>query len=188
MINDVSKMTAEAADKMKKAIQAVASEFMTVRTGRASASILDRITVDYYGTKSPLKAVASIMVPESQLLVIQPWDKSAIPSIEKAILQSDLGLTPSNDGKIIRLPFPPLTEERRKEIVKIVKKYTESGRVAIRNVRREANDHLKNAEKDKDISEDELKRSQDKIQEYTDKYISEIDEMLKVKEKEIMEV
>ncbi len=188
MTNDVSKILAEADGKMKKAVLAVGNEFMTVRTGRATASILDRVTVDCYGAQSPLKAVASIMVPEPQLIVIQPWDKSTIASIEKAILQSDLGLTPANDGKVIRLPFPPLTEERRKEIARIVKKYAESGRVAVRNVRREANDHFKQAERDKEISEDELRRAQEKIQEHTDKYISEIDDMLKVKEKEIMEV
>jgi len=188
MSDDISKITNEALDKMKKGVLAVGAEFMTIRTGRASASILDRVVVDYYGTKSPLKTVASIMVPEPQLIVIQPWDKSAIPSIEKAILQSDLGLTPSNDGKIVRLPFPPLTEERRKEMVKLVKKMAEGGRVAIRNVRREANDHLKHLEKEKKISEDDLKRAQDKIQELTDKYISELDEMLKTKEEEIMEV
>lgn len=188
MSDDISNIITEADDKMKKAVLAVANEFMTVRTGRASASILDRVMVDYYGTKSVLKTVASIMVPEPQLIVIQPWDKSSLASIEKAILQSDLGLTPSNDGKVIRLPFPPLTEERRKEIVKIVKKIAEGGRVAVRNVRREANDHLKHLEKEKEISEDDLKRAQDKIQEYTDKYVSEIDDMLKVKEEEIMEV
>ncbi len=188
MNSDVSSIISSAVDRMKKAVAAVGSEFMTVRTGRASAAILDRITVDYYGTQSPLKAVANIMVPESQLIVIQPWDKSTIVNIEKAILQSDLGLTPSNDGKVIRLPFPPLTEERRKEIVKIVKKYTESGRVAIRNIRRDANEHLKQAEKDKDISEDDLRRAQEKIQDHTDKFGAEIDEMFGVKEKEIMEV
>jgi len=188
MNGDISKITNEAEDRMKKAVSAVAAEFMTVRTGRASAAILDRITVDYYGTQSPLKAVANIMVPEPQLIVIQPWDKSVIPNVEKAILQSDLGLTPSNDGTVIRLPFPPLTEERRKDIVKIVKKYAEGGRVAIRNIRRDANDHLKQAEKNKEISEDDLKRAQDNVQELTDKYINEIDEMLSTKENEVMEV
>jgi len=187
-MNDVSLIINDAVDKMKKGLTAVGAEFRTVRTGRASAAILDRVIVDYYGTQSPLKAVANIVVPEPQLIVIQPWDKSVIPDIERAILQSDLGITPSNDGKIIRLPFPPLTEERRKEIVKIVRKYAENGRVSIRNIRREANDHLRHAEKDKEISEDDLRRAQEQIQEHTDKYIAEIDEMLKAKEKEIMEV
>ncbi len=188
MNHDVPSIIDDAVNKMKKALAAVGAEFRTVRTGRASAAILDRIVVDYYGTQSPLKAVANIVVPEPQLIVIQPWDKSVIPDIEKAILQSDLGITPSNDGKIIRLPFPPLTEERRKEIVKIVKKYAENGRISVRNIRRDANDQLKQAEKDKEISEDDLRRAQEQIQEQTDKYIAEMDEMLKAKEKEIMEV
>lgn len=188
MSNGVSSIIGEAENKMKKAVTALGNEFMTVRTGRASTAILDHVVVEYYGTQSALRAVANIMVPEPQLIVIQPWDKSSIADIEKAILQSNLGLTPSNDGKVIRLPFPPLTEERRKEIVKIVKKYAENGRVSVRNIRREANEHLKKAEKDKEISEDDLRRSQEQTQEYTNKYIAEIDEMLAVKEKEIMEV
>ncbi|MEW6188704.1 MAG: ribosome recycling factor [Actinomycetota bacterium] len=171
---------------MKKAIAATGGEFTGVRTGRASASLLDRVMVDYYGTKTPLNQLATVMVPEPQLIVIQPWDKSSIGNIEKAILKSDLGLTPSSDGNVIRLPFPPLTEERRKELVRVVRKMAEEGRIAIRNVRRDAKEALEDLKKDGEISEDEFERAKEKLQKITDKYVSEIDEMLKHKEEEIM--
>lgn len=173
---------------MEKAVIATGHELAGIRTGRASTAILDRIFIDYYGTKTSLKQVASINTPESQLLVVQPWDKSILSTVEKAILQSDLGLTPSNDGQVIRLPFPPLSEERRKELVKVAKKIGEDGRIAVRNIRRDANDHLRHKEKDHEISEDDLERAQEEVQKLTDKYIAEIDEMLGVKEREIMEV
>ncbi|HEX21792.1 MAG TPA: ribosome recycling factor [Actinobacteria bacterium] len=185
MINEVIK---NARERMKKAIIATGHELAGVRTGRASASILDRINIDYYGTKTPINQAASISVPESQLLLIQPWDKSIIAEIEKAILNSDLGITPANDGQVIRLPFPPLSEERRKELVKIVKKYAEEGRVAVRNIRRDANEHLKKEEKNHEISEDDLARAEDEVQKLTDGKIKDIDDLLTMKEKEIMEV
>lgn len=185
MVQDV---LAQSEEKMKKAVSAVKSEFAGVRTGRASAALFDRITVDYYGTKTPLKQMASISTPEAQTAIIQPWDKTAIPAIEKAIMASDLGVTPSNDGNIIRVPFPPLSEERRKDFVKLVKKMAEDGKVAIRNVRHEARDDLKDLEEEKMISEDERKRAEKKIDELTEKYVKEIDALLQHKEKEIMEV
>lgn len=185
MIKDI---VDNAGNRMEKAVAATGHEFSGVRTGRASTVILDRVFVDYYGTKTPLKQVANINVPEPQLLVIQPWDKSVMGAIEKAIMQSDLGLTPSNDGQVIRLPFPPLSEERRKDMVKLVKKLGEEGKVAVRNIRRDANEHLKDSEKQHEISENELERGQDEVQDLTDRYISEIDELLKIKEKEVMEV
>jgi len=177
-----------AKEKMKKAVIATGHELAGVRTGRASANILDRINIDYYGTKTPINQAAGISVPEPQLLVIQPWDKSIMAEIEKAILNSDLGITPSNDGEVIRLPFPPLSEERRKELVKIVKKYAEEGRVAVRNIRRDANEHLKKEEKRHEISEDDLERAEKEVQKLTDSRIKEIDELFRMKEKEIMKV
>lgn len=182
------KIVAEAEEKMKKRVAGCAAELATVRTGRASAAILDRIVVDYYGTKTALKQMATITVPEPQLMVIQPWDKNVLSEIEKALLQSDLGLTPNNDGTVIRLSFPPLSEERRQELVKITKKIAEEGRVSIRQVRRETNENLKKLEKDKVMSEDERERTQEDIQKITDKYIAEVDELLKHKEEAIMEV
>ena len=182
------KIVAETEEKMKKRVGGCAAELATVRTGRASAAILDRIVVDYYGTKTALKQMATITVPEPQLMVIQPWDKNVLSEIEKALLQSDLGLTPNNDGTVIRLSFPPLSEERRQELVKITKKIAEEGRVSIRQVRRETNENLKKLEKDKVMSEDERERTQEDIQKLTDKYIAEVDELLKHKEEAIMEV
>lgn len=184
----VDKILNEAESKMKKAILALSSEFSTVRTGRASPALLDRIMVDYYGSQAPLNQVATISVPESRMLMIQPWDKSAMENIEKAILQSDLGLTPSNDGTIIRLPIPSLDEERRKNLAKIIKGMAEEGRIAIRNIRRDANEHLKSLEKKHEISEDDLKRFQEKVQKITDKHINEVDTMLSNKDTEIKEV
>lgn len=174
--------------RMQKAVAAAGHELASIRTGRASTGLLERISVDYYGAKTPLNQVATITVPESQLLVIQPWDKSSMGAIEKAILQSDLGLTPANDGNVIRVPFPALNEERRRDLVKMAKKLAEDGRVAIRNVRRDANDHIKAKEKAHEISEDDSKGSHDETQKITDKHISEIDHLLAAKEKEIMEV
>ena len=177
----------EANNKMGKAIAAFQRDLARVRTGRASAALLDGINVDYYGTSMPLNQVASVAIPESRLLTIQPWDSKILGDIEKAILKSDLGLTPANDGKIIRVNIPPLTEERRKELVRLVKKMAEECRVAIRNIRRDAIERLKARKKDKEISEDELFRSQDDVQKVTDKHIKEIEGIIAEKEKEILE-
>jgi ribosome recycling factor len=173
---------------MEKTMSAMKLALQKVRTGRASIGILDGIMVDYYGTMTPLKQLATLAVPESRLITIQPWDKGAITAIEKAIMKSELGLTPANDGKIIRVPIPPLNEERRRDLVKMVKKMAEEYRVEIRNHRRDANAMLKDLEKEKEISQDGLKSGQDKVQEFTDDYIKKVDSMLSEKEKEIMEV
>lgn len=178
----------EAQARMNKAVVSTSHELAGVRTGRASASILDRVIVDYYGTKTPLKQVANISVPEAQLIIIQPWDKSVMGAVEKAIINADLGLNPSNDGQVIRLPFPPLTEDRRREMVKLVKNYCEEGKVAVRNIRRDANEDLKMSEKSHDITEDDLEDDKHSIQKFTDKAIAEIDELFKVKEKELLEI
>ncbi len=177
----------EANNKMGKTIAAFQRDLARVRTGRASTALLDGINVDYYGTSMPLNQVASVAIPESRLLTIQPWDSKILGDIEKAILKSDLGLTPANDGKIIRVNIPPLTEERRKELVRLVKKMAEECRVAIRNIRRDAIERLKARKKDKEISEDELFRSQDDVQKVTDKHIKEIEGIIAEKEKEILE-
>ena len=174
--------------KMQKAVDVLKGEFGGIRTGRANAALLDGIKVLSYGNPTPLNQVAGISVPEARLIVISPWDKSLMGEIEKAIMKSDLGLTPANDGKVIRLPIPTLTEERRHELVKVVKKMSEESKVAIRNIRREANDEIKKLEKDKKISEDDSRKAHDKTQVATDKYIAMIDEVLKKKDKEIMEV
>ena len=173
-------------ERMKKSIQALKDEFNTIRTGRASASLFDKIRVDYYGEKSPLSQVATVSIPEARLVVIQPWDKNLIGEIEKAIQKSELSLNPSNDGKVIRIAIPPLTEERRKELAKHAKAVAEQSRVAVRNIRRDGNDELKST-KDGTITEDELKASEDSIQKETDKFIQEINKILEDKEKEIME-
>ncbi|WP_100403040.1 ribosome recycling factor [Bacillus sp. FJAT-42315] len=175
-------------DKMTKAIQAFTRELASIRAGRASASLLDRVTVEYYGAPTPVNQLASVSVPEARLLVIQPYDKTALGDIEKAILKSDLGLNPSNDGSVIRLAFPALTEERRKELAKLVKKEAEDAKVAIRNVRRDANEDLKKLEKAGDITEDALRGHTEDVQKQTDQFITKIDEIAKDKEKEIMEV
>ncbi|MED4401501.1 ribosome recycling factor [Metabacillus fastidiosus] len=185
MSNQVISTTKE---KMEKAVAAYGRELATVRAGRASASLLDKITVDYYGAPTPVNQMASISTPEARLLVIQPYDKTIIGDIEKAILKSDLGLTPTSDGSIIRLSVPALTEERRKELVKLVKKYGEEAKIAVRNVRRDGNDDLKKLEKNGDITEDELRGLTDDIQKLTDKFIENVDSLTKDKEKEIMEV
>lgn len=181
-------LIAEAEANMKKTVEVVKKEFASLRAGRATPALLDKINVNYYGTPTPLNQLANISVPEARLLVIQPWDKSALPEIEKAILKSDLGITPSSDGTVVRLQIPQLTKERRAELVKVIKKKAEEGRVAIRNVRRDTNDALKAREKKGEISEDELKRSQDEVQKITDKYIKEIDTLLQNKEQEIMSI
>jgi ribosome recycling factor len=178
----------QAEEKMEKAIGALKRELSTLRAGRANPSLLERIQVDYYGTPTPINQMAGITVPEARLLVIQPYDKSVMGDIEKAILKSDLGLTPSNDGQVIRIAIPPLTEERRKELVKLVKKFGEEAKVALRNIRRDANDDLKKLEKDAEITEDELRRYNDDVQKLTDKFTAEVDSVTSNKEKEIMEV
>jgi len=173
-------------DRMSKAIEHYRHELATIRTGRASISILDGIKVDYYGTPTPLNNIAHITVPEGQLIVIQPFDPKSLELIERALISSDIGLTPNNDGNVIRLQIPSLTEERRKELVKVVHKIVEEGRVSIRNIRRDANDHLKKSEKDNELSEDNLKRAMDNIQEMTDDYIKNLNEVQDNKEKEIL--
>jgi len=183
MIDD---LIADATRRMDKSIEATHEHFNTLRTGRASAALLDRITVDYYGTQTPLKQLASINVPEPRSLTVQPFDPSSIKAIEKAIMESDLGLTPSNDGKMVRLPVPQLTEERRKDLVRVARQMAEEGRVAVRNVRRDGMDHLKQDEKKHEISEDERKRLEHEVQKLTDDTIREIDELAQAKEKEIL--
>jgi len=175
-------------DKMESSIDALKRELVKIRTGRASLSLLDGIKVDAYGSQMPLDQVGTLTIPESSMIAIKPWDPQMLPAIEKAILASDLGLTPANDGNVIRLVIPPLTEERRKELVKQVKKIGEEFKVAIRNVRREANDSLKKLKKDKEISEDDMFRLQDDAQKATDGYIKQVDEIVAGKEKEVMEV
>jgi ribosome recycling factor len=173
---------------MEKSVKALAHEFTTVRTGRASAAVLEGILIDYYGTPTPITQLAGVKTPEAQMLVIEPWDKTALKTIEKAIQNSDLGITPSNDGSVIRLPFPQLTEERRKDLVKQCKHYAEEARIAVRNIRRDANSRLVKAEKDSEISEDDLRRAEAEVQKLTDSHIHDIDETLKRKEAEVMEV
>jgi len=174
--------------KMKKCINALETEFLAMRTGRASAALFDKIKVDYYGSETPLNQVASISVPEARLVVIQPWDKSVLSAIEKAIQKSELGLNPNNDGKLIRINFPALTEQRRKELAKSAKATAESSRVAVRNVRRDAMEELKKLQKNSEISEDEQKDGEAKIQKMTDNAIAEIGKIAEAKEKEIMEI
>jgi ribosome recycling factor len=181
-------LRAKATERMEGAMDALKKEFGSVRTGRASLSLLDGIMVDYYGTLTPLQQLASLSVPESRQIAIQPWEQRIIPEIEKAIMKSDLGLTPSNDGKFIRIGIPPLTEERRKQLVKVVRKRAEEAKIAIRNIRRDTNEELKKLEKEKHLSEDDAKKSHDEIQKLTDSYIAKVDEVLKHKENEIMEV
>ena len=178
----------DAKRRMDKSVDATANEFNTIRTGRASAALLDRVKVDYYGTETPLNQLATINVPEARLLTIQPYDPGSIKGIERAIQESELGLTPANDGKIIRLPIPQLTEERRKELVKVVRHLAEEGRVAVRNVRRDVMHHLKDLVRDGDVGDDEERRAEERAQKLTDEHTAKIDELLKRKEEEIMEV
>lgn len=174
--------------KMKKSVESVRNEIVRIRTGKATTALLEGIKVECYGSKVPLKQVANIGVPEARLLLIQPWDKNLLPEIEKAIFQSDLGLTPNNDGKVIRLPIPPLTEERRKELVKLVKKLGEEGKIAIRNIRRDCNDEIKKGEKAGEFSEDNSQRGIKDIQEITDGFIEQVDQVVTEKEKEVLEI
>lgn len=177
----------ETTDKMAKSVASLESELKKVRTGRASLNILDGIRVDYYGTPTPLNQMASLSIPESRLITIQPWDATVINNIEKAILKANIGLTPSNDGKLIRIAIPPLTEERRKEIVKSVNKMCEERKIAVRNIRRDANDMLKELKKEGEIAEDAAFKAQDHVQKITDEHIKKIDDIYKEKEKEILE-
>lgn len=185
MVKDIIKGST---DKMDKAVEHVRHEFIKIRTGKATTSLLDGIKVDYYGTMTPLNQLGNISTPDYHTITIQAWDKSAVPLIEKAILAANLGLNPANDGTLIRIPIPPLNEERRKDIVKLIKKFGEEGRVAIRNIRRESIEHLKKTEKDEHISEDERKHAETDVQKVTDKHIKDIDDLISMKEKEIMEV
>jgi ribosome recycling factor len=178
----------ELKDRMEKTIAHYRDELKTIRTGRASIAVFDNVTVDYYGSPTPLNGVATLSAPEPRMITIQPWDTSIIGAIEKAIQNSNLGFNPSNDGKVIRIPVPQLTTERRKEIVKMVKKMAEENKVAVRNLRRDGNDKIKKLEKDKAISEDDSKKYVDQIQVITDDYIKKVDEVTAVKEKEVMEI
>ncbi len=178
----------DAEDRMTKAVGNMDRDFAKLRTGRASTNLVDDIKVDYYGTPTPVNQLSSVSIPDSRTITIQPWDKGAFALIEKAILKSDLGLTPVNDGKIIRIAIPALTEERRKELVKVSRKYNEDAKIAVRNVRRDANETLKKLEKDKTISEDDLKKTMDDVQKLTDKYVAEADKKCQAKEKEIMDI
>ncbi|WP_430735038.1 ribosome recycling factor [Halodesulfovibrio aestuarii] len=178
----------DAEERMEKALVALEREFSRLRTGRAHASLVDHIIVDYYGAPTPIGQLASIAVPESRSLTIQPWDKGAFPLVEKAIINSDLGLTPMNDGKLIRISIPMLTEERRRELVKLAKKGVEDAKIAIRNVRRDANEQMKKLEKSKDISEDDCRRGQDDVQKLTDSFVAKADVKGNEKEAEIMEI
>ena len=175
-------------DKMKKALETLRKEYGSLRAGRATPSLLEKVMVDYYGSPTPVNQVANVSVPEPRLIVIQPWEKSMIAAIDKAIQKSDLGLMPNNDGTVIRLNIPQLTQERRSEIVKVIHKKAEESRVAIRNLRRDANDAIKKVEKEKLISEDDAKKAQDDVQKLTDRFIKDVDQVMATKEKEIMEV
>ncbi len=185
MINEVLQ---ETRDRMQKSLKAFEKDLTTVRTGRASQALLDGVRVDYYGTLTPLNQMASISIPESRLITVKPWDISVINDVEKAILKANLGLTPSNDGKLIRISIPPLTEDRRKEIAKSVAQTCEEYRVAMRNIRRDSNENLKDLQKEGDISEDDSFKAQKQVQELTDQFIKKIDDMFAEKEKEILEV
>jgi len=178
----------DAQQRMDKSVEAARHTFQTLRTGRASTALLDRVTVDYYGTETPLKQLATINVPEPRMLTIQPFDPSSVKAIEKAILESDLGLMPSNDGKLIRLPIPEPTEERRKDLVKVARQMAEDGRIAVRNVRRDVMHHLKELVTNGDVGDDEERRAEERVQKLTDEHVKSIDDLLKHKEAEIMEV
>jgi ribosome recycling factor len=185
---ELKKIYADTEDRMKKAIEAIKKEFATIRTGKATTTLLDGIKVDYYGTPTPLAQVANLAVPDPRLIVIQPWEKKLIPEIVKAVQKADLGLNPQADANVIRLPIPPLTEERRKDLVKLVKKISEDAKVAMRNIRRDSNESLKKAEKDKAISEDDSRKGHDHVQKITEEYIEKIEDLLGKKEQEIMEI
>ncbi|MDO5537221.1 MAG: ribosome recycling factor [Desulfovibrionaceae bacterium] len=185
---DMDILFLDAEERMSKAVASLDKEFAKLRTGRATTALVDNIKAEYYGTPTPISQMASVTVPDSRTITIQPWDKSGFSAIEKAILKSDLGLTPINDGKIIRITIPALTEERRKELVKVARKYVEDAKVAVRNVRRDANDSLKKMEKEKEISEDERKKGEEDVQKLTDKYVALLDKSSAAKEKEILEI
>lgn len=184
----MSEILTAAEERMKKAIAALHDNFTTVRTGRANAMVLDRIKVDYYGVPTPVNQMAAIKTPDAHLLVVEPWDKGVLSAIEHAIMESDLGVTPSNDGSCIRLPFPSLTEERRRDLVKQCKTYAEEARVAIRAARRDANSSIEKQKKDSEISEDDAKRAEGEIQKLTDSFIAQVEEVFKHKEAEVMEI
>jgi ribosome recycling factor len=184
----IDEVLSDSEDRMKKTVEAVQRELAAVRTGHAHVGLVDHVRVEYYGSLMPVNQMATVAAPESRLLTIQPWDRNALSAIEKALLKSDLGLTPSNDGQIIRLAIPPLTEARRKDLIKVVHKRIEDGRVAVRNVRRDAIEQLRRLEHDKEISEDDQRKAQDQLQKLTDRYIAQIDEKGKEKEAELMEV
>ncbi len=177
----------ELGDRMSKAVETLESDYKRLRTGRASVSLVDGIRVDYYGAPTPLSQIATLTIPDPRTIMIQPWDVSAVGDIEKAVLKSELGLTPMNDGKVIRISIPPLTAERRRDLVKVVKKKAEESKVAVRNIRRDINEKLKDLKKDKQVSEDEQFRAQDEIQKLTDEYVKKIDTVYGSKEKEILE-
>jgi ribosome recycling factor len=181
-------MIADADLRMKRSVETFRQELLHIRTGKASVALVEPIRVDYYGSEVPLSQVASVTTPDPKTIAIQPWDKSVLGAIEKAVQKSALGLTPVNNGTFIRLPLPPLTEERRRDLVKVVRRYVEEAKVALRNIRRDTNESLKRAEKDGEISEDDSRTAQDKIQEVTNQHIKELDRLLELKEKEIMEV
>ena len=187
-VMDKESVLLDSEDRMDKALGALDRDFSRLRTGRASTGLVDNIKVDYYGTPTPISQLASVAIPDSRTITIQPWDRGAFASVEKAILKSDLGLTPVNDGRIIRINIPPLTEERRKELVKVARKYTEDAKVAVRNVRRDANDSLKKLEKEKTITEDEQKKAEAEVQKLTDKFVADADKRSQAKEKEIMDI
>jgi ribosome recycling factor len=184
----IEEVLTRAKDKMEKSVANLRGEFSTIRTGRASATMLDRIMVDYYGTPTPVTQLAGVKSPEAHLLIVEPWDKQILTAVSKAIQSSDLGITPSNDGSVIRLPFPEPTEERRRELVKQCRTVSEEAKVAVRNERRDANTRLERLIKDEDVSKDEVKRAQDQVQKATDEHVAQIDELLKKKEAEVMEV
>lgn len=184
----ISEVIKDAEERMHKGVDALRKEYSTIRAGRANPNVLDKVMVEYYGAPTPINQLANVSAPEPRMLVIQPWDRTTLPAIEKAILKSDLGLNPSSDGTVIRLMIPQLTAQRRAELVKKVKKEAEDARVAVRNVRRDVNDKLKKLEKDHEASEDEVKRAQDEVQKITDKIIKEIEHVMEVKESEITEV
>jgi ribosome recycling factor len=184
----IDDLLTDAVRRMDKSVETTAHEFTTIRTGRASAALLDRVTVDYYGQKTPLRQLATVNVPEAQLITIQPYDPGSLKEIERAINESDLGLTPSNDGRVIRLPIPQLTEERRKELVKVVRNLAEEGRVALRNVRRDVMHDLKELVREGEVGDDEERRAEERLQKLTDEHVGKIGDLLKRKEDEIMEV
>jgi len=185
MIKEIQK---DADSRMSKAVEVVRHEFIRIRTGKATTSLLDGIKVDYYGNPTPLNQIATVSTPDIHTITVQVWDKTVVQNVEKAILNSNLGLNPITDGQLLRIPIPPLNEERRKELVKLIKKFSEDGKIAVRNIRRDAIEHLKKKEKSEHVSEDDRKHAEGEIQKFTDKHIKEIDNLFQQKEKEIMEV